>query len=89
VEAARDRAQRPAIVTFRDGKLFDEHVHWHQASTLVQLGPLDANELIERLPLHAHTIHSESPLAPLGNATVAVVWVPPFSARAHHLRTIS
>jgi hypothetical protein len=36
-------------VTFRDGKLFDEHVHWHQASILVQLGPLDANELIERL----------------------------------------
>ena len=37
-----------AIVTFRDGKLSYEHVHWDEASVPVQLGLLDANELIER-----------------------------------------
>jgi len=37
-----------AIVTFRDGKLSNEHVHWDQASVPVQLGLLDADELIER-----------------------------------------
>ena len=30
-----------AIVTFRDGKLFNEHIYWDQASVLVQLGLLD------------------------------------------------
>jgi hypothetical protein len=37
-----------AIVTFRDGKLSNEHVHWDEASVPVQLGLLDADELIER-----------------------------------------
>ena len=30
-----------AIVQFRDGKLFNEHLYWDQASVLVQLGLLD------------------------------------------------
>lgn len=34
-----------AIVTFRDGKLFSEHIYWDQASVLVQLGLLDASFL--------------------------------------------
>jgi len=34
-----------AIVTFRDGKLFSEHVYWDQASVLVQLGLLDPSTL--------------------------------------------
>ena len=29
------------IVSFRDGKLFSEHIYWDQASVLVQLGLLD------------------------------------------------
>ena len=34
-----------AIVTFRDGKLFSEHIYWDQASVLVQLGLLDPSML--------------------------------------------
>jgi len=34
-----------AIITFRDGKLFSEHVYWDQASVLVQLGLLDPSKL--------------------------------------------
>ena len=34
-----------AVITFRDGKLFNEHVYWDQASVLVQLGLLDATTL--------------------------------------------
>lgn len=34
-----------AIVTFRDGKLFNEHIYWDQASVLVQLGLLDPSNL--------------------------------------------
>ena len=34
-----------AIVHFRDGKLFNEHIYWDQASVLVQLGLLDASKL--------------------------------------------
>jgi carboxymethylenebutenolidase len=34
-----------AIVTFRDGKLFNEHIYWDQASVLVQLGLLDPSTL--------------------------------------------
>jgi carboxymethylenebutenolidase len=34
-----------AIVTFRDGKLFNEHIYWDQASVLVQLGLLDPSKL--------------------------------------------
>ncbi|MBV8452539.1 MAG: hypothetical protein JOZ29_09740 [Deltaproteobacteria bacterium] len=30
-----------AIITFRDGKLFNEHIYWDQASVLVQLGLLN------------------------------------------------
>jgi carboxymethylenebutenolidase len=30
-----------AIVTFRDGKLANEHIYWDQATVLVQLGLLD------------------------------------------------
>jgi carboxymethylenebutenolidase len=30
-----------AIVTFRDGKLFSEHIYWDQASVLAQLGLID------------------------------------------------
>jgi carboxymethylenebutenolidase len=29
------------VVTFRDGKMFSEHIYWDQASVLVQLGLLD------------------------------------------------
>lgn len=34
-----------AIVTFREGKLFSEHIYWDQASVLVRLGLLDASGL--------------------------------------------
>jgi carboxymethylenebutenolidase len=34
-----------AIITFRDGKLYNEHIYWDQASVLVQLGLLDATTL--------------------------------------------
>jgi carboxymethylenebutenolidase len=34
-----------AIVQFRDGKLFNEHIYWDQASVLVQLGFLDSLKL--------------------------------------------
>ena len=34
-----------AVVTFRDGKLFNEHIYWDQASVLVQLGLLDSSKL--------------------------------------------
>jgi carboxymethylenebutenolidase len=34
-----------AIITFRDGKLFNEHIYWDQASVLVQLGLLDSSRL--------------------------------------------
>jgi carboxymethylenebutenolidase len=34
-----------AVITFRDGKLFSEHVYWDQASVLVQLGLLDSSKL--------------------------------------------
>jgi carboxymethylenebutenolidase len=34
-----------AIVRFREGKLAHEHIYWDQASVLVQIGLLDANEL--------------------------------------------
>jgi carboxymethylenebutenolidase len=30
-----------AVISFRDGKLFSEHIYWDQASVLVQLGLLD------------------------------------------------
>jgi carboxymethylenebutenolidase len=34
-----------AVITFRDGKLFSEHIYWDQASVLVQLGLLDPSTL--------------------------------------------
>ena len=34
-----------AVITFRDGKLYNEHIYWDQASVLVQLGILDATTL--------------------------------------------
>src|SRR5215468_8325202 len=34
-----------AVITFRDGKLFSEHIYWDQASVLVQLGLLDPSNL--------------------------------------------
>jgi carboxymethylenebutenolidase len=34
-----------AVITFRDGKLFSEHIYWDQASVLVQLGLLDSAKL--------------------------------------------
>ena len=34
-----------AVITFRDGKLFNEHIYWDQASVLVQLGLLDPTKL--------------------------------------------
>src|SRR5437773_10837142 len=34
-----------AIVRFREGKLAHEHIYWHQASVLVQLGLLDPSTL--------------------------------------------
>jgi carboxymethylenebutenolidase len=33
------------IVHFEDGKIHDEHIHWDQASALVQLGLLDPARL--------------------------------------------
>ena len=34
-----------AVITFRDGKLFSEHIYWDQASVLVQIGLLDPSKL--------------------------------------------
>ena len=34
-----------AVITFREGKLFSEHIYWDQASVLVQLGLLDPSKL--------------------------------------------
>jgi carboxymethylenebutenolidase len=34
-----------AIVRFRDGKLAHEHIYWDQASVLVQIGLIDADNL--------------------------------------------
>jgi carboxymethylenebutenolidase len=34
-----------AIVCFRDGKLYNEHIYWDQASVLVQIGKLDPSKL--------------------------------------------
>jgi carboxymethylenebutenolidase len=34
-----------SIIQFRDGKLFNEHIYWDQASVLVQLGLLDPSTL--------------------------------------------
>ena len=34
-----------AIVNFRGGKLYHEHIYWDQASVLVQIGLLDAKNL--------------------------------------------
>jgi carboxymethylenebutenolidase len=34
-----------AVITFRDGQLFNEHIYWDQASVLVQLGLLDPSKL--------------------------------------------
>jgi SnoaL-like polyketide cyclase. len=34
-----------AVITFRDGKLLNEHIYWDQASVLVQLGLLDSSSL--------------------------------------------
>jgi carboxymethylenebutenolidase len=34
-----------AIIQFRDGKLWNEHIYWDQASVLVQLGLLDSRNL--------------------------------------------
>jgi carboxymethylenebutenolidase len=34
-----------AIVTFRDGKIANEHIYWDQASVLVQIGKLDPQGL--------------------------------------------
>lgn len=33
------------IVGFRDGKISHEHVHWNQASVLVQIGLLDPKHM--------------------------------------------
>jgi carboxymethylenebutenolidase len=33
------------IVTFKDGRIHHEHIHWDQASALVQVGLLDAAKL--------------------------------------------
>jgi len=33
------------IVSFKDGKIDHEHIHWDQASALVQLGLLDPSGL--------------------------------------------
>ncbi len=41
-----------AIVTFRDGKLFSEHIYWDQASVLVQLGLLDSVRASDRWSGH-------------------------------------
>jgi carboxymethylenebutenolidase len=34
-----------AVIQFRDGRLFNEHIYWDQASVLVQLGLLDSSKL--------------------------------------------
>jgi carboxymethylenebutenolidase len=34
-----------AIVQFREGKLYNEHIYWDQASVLVQLGLIDCGKL--------------------------------------------
>ena len=34
-----------AIICFRGGKLYNEHIYWDQASVLVQIGALDAKGL--------------------------------------------
>ncbi len=34
-----------AIVNFRGGKLYNEHIYWDQASVLVQIGKLDPENL--------------------------------------------
>src|SRR5262245_6359271 len=34
-----------AIIQFRDGKLYNEHIYWDQASVLVQLELLDSSKL--------------------------------------------
>lgn len=34
-----------AVITFRDGKLYNEHIYWDQASVLVQIGLLDPSKL--------------------------------------------
>jgi carboxymethylenebutenolidase len=34
-----------AIVNFRGGKLYHEHIYWDQASVLVQIGALDTKDL--------------------------------------------
>jgi len=34
-----------AVITFREGKLYNEHIYWDQASVLVQLGLLNAATL--------------------------------------------
>ncbi len=34
-----------AVVQFREGKLYNEHIYWDQASVLVQLGLLDSGKL--------------------------------------------
>jgi carboxymethylenebutenolidase len=47
IPATGKRVELPtvAIVQFRDGKLFNEHIYWDQASVLVQLGLLDSAKL--------------------------------------------
>ena len=47
IPATGKRVELPtvAIVQFRDGKLFNEHIYWDQASVLVQLGLLDSANL--------------------------------------------
>jgi len=47
IPATGRRVELPtvAIVQFRDGKLFNEHIYWDQASVLVQLGLLDPRNL--------------------------------------------
>ena len=47
IPATGKRVELPtvAIVQFRDGKLFNEHIYWDQASVLVQLGLLDSSTL--------------------------------------------
>ena len=34
-----------AVVNFRGGKLYNEHIYWDQASVLVQIGKLDPEGL--------------------------------------------
>jgi len=41
----RVEAATVAVVTFRDGKLYNEHIYWDQASVLVQLGLLNPEAL--------------------------------------------